>query len=61
MPPEVDLQNMMICSVELSTRSSTQAVLEYQWIHGRDRPLFESLCSHVSRKVTTALVQFRLD
>lgn len=31
--------------------ANDQHLLEFQWIQGRDRQLFESLCSHVGRKV----------
>ncbi|KAJ7599347.1 S-adenosyl-L-methionine dependent methyltransferase [Mycena floridula] len=41
----------MIFSVVL--KSGNSPVLQYQWVLGHDRPLFESVCSHISRKMTS--------
>jgi hypothetical protein len=38
-----------------SDNSGRGRVLEFQWLQGRDRPLYESFCSHVSRKVALEL------
>lgn len=36
----------LVCQATLSHK-----LLEFNWVRGRDRTLFESLCSHISRKV----------
>jgi hypothetical protein len=41
----------LVCQITLS-----YGQLEFNWIRGRDRTLFESFCSHVSRKVASNLV-----
>lgn len=36
----------LVCQIALSHKQ-----VEFNWILGRDRTLFESFCSHISRKV----------
>jgi len=38
----------LICQMNLSHNQ-----LEFNWVRGRDRALFESFCSHISRKVAS--------
>lgn len=46
---EVDLDTVvLICTIKLEDGNRE---IVYQWVHGEDRGLFESFCSHVSRKV----------
>ncbi|KAJ7461731.1 S-adenosyl-L-methionine dependent methyltransferase [Mycena galericulata] len=50
----------LICSLrwifpERSQVRNTEMFLECQWMQGKDRALFESFSSHVSRKVSSAL------
>jgi len=40
----------LTCQITLS-----HGQLEFNWIRGRDRTLFDSLCNHVSRKVVLNL------
>lgn len=48
------------CSVECHEQSSSEIVCEllFTWVEGKDRMIFESFASHVSRKVTSALQEF---
>ncbi|KAF9260061.1 S-adenosyl-L-methionine dependent methyltransferase [Marasmius fiardii PR-910] len=40
---------IMICSLAV-----TREYVEFQWVQGKTRSLFESFCSHVSRKITSS-------
>ncbi|KAJ7185804.1 S-adenosyl-L-methionine dependent methyltransferase [Mycena filopes] len=49
---EVSAPNL-VCRIECVFQHTGQdTFLEYQWIRGRDRPLFEGFASHVSRKIS---------
>lgn len=40
---------VLVCQITLSHKQ-----LEFDWVRGRDRSLFESFCSHISRKVASS-------
>ena len=40
----------LVCQMTLSHKQ-----LEFNWVRGRDRALFDSFCSHISRKVALNL------
>ena len=47
-------QPALTCSVrviETSSQTKGSLALEFQWLYGTDRALFESFVSHVGRKV----------
>lgn len=46
----------LVCSTQWIIQEDGAWALEHQWIQGKDRPLFEAFSSHVSRKVTAALL-----
>lgn len=41
----------LVCQITLSCGQ-----LEFNWVRGRDRALFQSFCNHISRKVASNLV-----
>lgn len=49
----------LICGIQLhyevaeAKSGPGEPYVQFQWIQGRDRALFESFCSHVSRKITS--------
>ena len=46
----------LVCQIDVSSTATPGAVsLEFQWIQGRDRGLFESFTSHIARKVGSVL------
>lgn len=51
-PPCVQL----ICAMRVGSSSSgASPYIEFQWVRGKDRSLYESFVSHVGRKVAAAL------
>ncbi len=45
----------LITAVHITQTAGEQVALEFQWIRGESRGLFESFMAHVSRKVEAAL------
>ncbi|KAJ8591203.1 S-adenosyl-L-methionine dependent methyltransferase [Rhizopogon salebrosus TDB-379] len=43
------------CSIECLSKVDTPCEIVFTWLEGKDRSVFESFTSHVSRKVTSAL------
>jgi len=39
----------LVCQITLSHK-----YLEFNWVRGRDRALFDSFCNHISRKVVSS-------
>lgn len=50
-------QPALTCSIQVIDTSSQTVALEFQWLYGTDRTLFESFVSHVLRKVGHDLVK----
>lgn len=40
----------LVCQITISHKQ-----LEFNWVRGRDRTLFESFCNHISRRVASDL------
>jgi len=49
MPEGIPLSTVaLVCQITLSHNQ-----LEFNWVRGRDRTLFDSFCNHISRKVVS--------
>ena len=52
----VEQTAQLVCQIQVDGGGiAGGAMLEFQWVRGKDRNLFESFMSHVGRKVGVAL------
>ena len=55
---DVEPDNPLICLIRITgSGEDSTAGLEFQWIRGKDRALFESFASHAGRKVAVGLIE----